>query len=422
MRNPTIELLHILTVLCFTLPLRSQNNNALDFNGTGNVNLPYSSALDFSITSKFTVESWVITSAPTGIIFSNIINAAPYKGYDVGVVNGKFRFAFNEVDPTSWLYVETVTSVNDGLWHHLAAVYKGIPNANSVDLFIDGVLQSKNIIANSLSGPTNNPNPAHIGSRNNTSYFMNGAIDELRVWGKPMCVAELAARMNCQLSGNENGLLAYYNFNEGVAGANNAGITSLPDISGNNQTGTLTAFSLNGPTSNWTLPPAALTGTCQSFSPISISGSTVLCAGQSITLNANGGTTYTWNTLSNANSIVVSPAVTTTYTVSGINSNNSCNGSASITLLVSECTANKEEIANNNNVTVSPNPANGMYDLNGLENSTVVEVYSYSGALLFGTVAEAGKIALDISRQPIGIYILNCRNEKGQRSYRLIKE
>jgi subtilisin-like proprotein convertase family protein len=44
-----------------------------------------------------------------------------------------------------------------------------------------------------------------------------------------------------------------------------------------------------------------------------------LCAGQSSTLTAGGGTSYTWSTGSNANPISVSPTTTTTYSVTATN-------------------------------------------------------------------------------------------------------
>ncbi|MCC6369748.1 MAG: T9SS type A sorting domain-containing protein [Bacteroidia bacterium] len=47
----------------------------------------------------------------------------------------------------------------------------------------------------------------------------------------------------------------------------------------------------------------------------------VVCAGSSLTLSASGASSYTWNTGSNANSIVVSPSGSTCYTVTGTNSN-----------------------------------------------------------------------------------------------------
>ncbi|MDD5570900.1 MAG: hypothetical protein PHD97_07055, partial [Bacteroidales bacterium] len=52
-----------------------------------------------------------------------------------------------------------------------------------------------------------------------------------------------------------------------------------------------------------------------------------ICKGKSITITAGGGTTYTWNTTQNGNSIIVSPVVNTTYTVTGADASN-CTGTA----------------------------------------------------------------------------------------------
>ncbi|MDX1409371.1 MAG: hypothetical protein R3330_14590, partial [Saprospiraceae bacterium] len=46
-----------------------------------------------------------------------------------------------------------------------------------------------------------------------------------------------------------------------------------------------------------------------------ISNDTTICDGASVTLTANGGVTYSWNTSETTPSIVVSPSTTTTYTV-----------------------------------------------------------------------------------------------------------
>jgi len=50
---------------------------------------------------------------------------------------------------------------------------------------------------------------------------------------------------------------------------------------------------------------------------LSVSGSTLVCGGQSTTLTAAGATSYTWSTGAVSNSIVVSPTSATSYTVSG---------------------------------------------------------------------------------------------------------
>ena len=50
---------------------------------------------------------------------------------------------------------------------------------------------------------------------------------------------------------------------------------------------------------------------------VQISGSSMICAGGSVTLNATGGSTYEWSTGSTNNSTTVMPTVTTDYSVTG---------------------------------------------------------------------------------------------------------
>lgn len=65
-----------------------------------------------------------------------------------------------------------------------------------------------------------------------------------------------------------------------------------------------------------------------------ITGTNILCIGSSATLSASGASSYTWNTSSNAASIVVSPTVNTTYTVTGTGANG-CKKSATLAIGIS---------------------------------------------------------------------------------------
>jgi hypothetical protein len=47
-----------------------------------------------------------------------------------------------------------------------------------------------------------------------------------------------------------SGLVAYYLFNEGIAGGNNTGVTTADDVTSNHLAGTLTNFALTGSTGN----------------------------------------------------------------------------------------------------------------------------------------------------------------------------
>ncbi|MGQ0829516.1 MAG: gliding motility-associated C-terminal domain-containing protein [Bacteroidota bacterium] len=63
-----------------------------------------------------------------------------------------------------------------------------------------------------------------------------------------------------------------------------------------------------------------------------ISGTTSICNGQSTTLTANGGTTYSWNTGATATAITVTPASTTTYTVTA--TTGGCTGATTVQVTV----------------------------------------------------------------------------------------
>lgn len=64
---------------------------------------------------------------------------------------------------------------------------------------------------------------------------------------------------------------------------------------------------------------------------VSIGGGGSICTGGSATLTASGGVTYSWNTSSTNNPIVVTPSVPTTYTVWGTNAHN-CTSTATATV------------------------------------------------------------------------------------------
>jgi len=147
-----------------------------------NVNLPYSSSINFSLTSSFSIEGWIKTNSFSNqVICSNKVDVSPFLGTEVAIVSSKLVFEIANNYLTSMIRIQTVNSYNDGNWHHFACVYKGIPNANNVDIYVDGLLQAVNVTNNNLTTPPNITNGYRIGSRNNTTYFYTGEIEELRI-------------------------------------------------------------------------------------------------------------------------------------------------------------------------------------------------------------------------------------------------
>jgi len=110
--------------------------------------------------------------------------------------------------------------------------------------------------------------------------------------------------MNCEIASSGTGLLVNYHFNQGSDNANNSGITTLTDASGNSINGTLNGFFLTGAVSNWVGQGAVTSGTtCGAFSIPSVtvtasSQTDISCNGGTngaASVNASGGSGLTYN-------------------------------------------------------------------------------------------------------------------------------
>ncbi|OJJ21013.1 hypothetical protein BKI52_10590 [marine bacterium AO1-C] len=215
-------------------------NNALSFNGT----------TDYVLTSlnqpagDFTMEAWIQYEGAAGDNFQPII-ASTNQEFFIGKNNGNTNFGIQDGG-----YDGTINSANafDGNWHHVAVSRSG----TSISLFIDGVF----VFSGTFSGAATST--LRIGNEPESGgFFFTGKIDEVRIWNVAKTCAEINATKDIELTGTETDLLAYYNFNHGTAAGNNTGLTTLPDVSTNTNTGTLTDFtgldgSVNsGQTSNW---------------------------------------------------------------------------------------------------------------------------------------------------------------------------
>lgn len=143
--------------------------------------------------------------------------------------------------------ISAPTALSLNVWHHLAATYEA--TSNSLILYVDGVLANQGIPTVTVT--TSGTNGMVIGRRNDSTNYFGGSIDEVRIWSVVRSPGEISAYKNAELCLPVNGLFTYYKFNEGTASGNNAGLTSLPDLTGNNNNGNLNGFALTGNTSNW---------------------------------------------------------------------------------------------------------------------------------------------------------------------------
>jgi hypothetical protein len=331
--------LSLLIILIFSTHLIKAQSAAscLNFDGTNDfVNLPNNSGV-FNVGSNHikTVQFWYKSNSTSGAhvrIFSTG-SAGWTSGLWLGFASGSSFLMLEMSDgvSTGQVVTSTVSTRGDNNWHHATAVLNG----GSALLYLDGVLQNTGNISG--EGAMNSSGAVHIGNsyNNESGSYFTGNVDELRVWDKPLCATEILNTKDCELTGTENALVAYYQFNQGIFNSSNSSIATLSGSTSIVNTGTLVNFALSGLTSNWTQPGGVTTGnTCSVTAAVNLSisaGGSVICAGQSLMLTASGANSYTWLPSNSIGSvIVVNPTISTNYTLIG------STGSAS-----SGCIANK---------------------------------------------------------------------------------
>ena len=213
--------------------------NALSFDGIDD-NVRINSSLGNFGTSNFTIEAWVKTSASSqGTIISKR-DAPSYGNFftlEIGS-NGKLSLHINESSVANYTEIESSSAINDGSWHHVAAVR----NSGQLFLYIDGQQAASPV---SIIGNPNISNSVttyigqlqFAGAPTPTDRF-NGTLDEIRIWSDARTANEIANNYRTQLSGTESNLEAYYNFNSSSG-------TTLFDISTNNNDGEMYNFTGN---------------------------------------------------------------------------------------------------------------------------------------------------------------------------------
>ena len=145
----------------------------------------------------------------------------------------------------------------------------------------------------------------------------------------------------------------------------------------------------------------------------------------SIDLSATGAASYTWaspGTFTIGQSVTASPNVTTTYTVTGINGNG-CLSQTTVVQFVSECTDLKENNNTVNNLSVHPNPNNGVFTvrLSGSEVKTF-DVLDISGKIVLTHSTTDIRAEFDIHDLANGIYYLRVRSNNEVHFAKIVKQ
>ncbi|MCU0437614.1 MAG: T9SS type A sorting domain-containing protein [Raineya sp.] len=168
--------------------------------------------------NNFTIEFWIKTTQTGGLsnawqngygLVDAEDNGAP-NDYGVSLGNGKIVAGIGDGNPTPEDFsLASVTSVNDGAWHHVAVTRSG----NNMQIFIDGDLNASGSAVDVLV-PVGNV-PLTFGSLQTNLNYFKGQLDEIRVFSTVRSEPEIEADM-ISTATNIVGLVGYWNFEQGT--------------------------------------------------------------------------------------------------------------------------------------------------------------------------------------------------------------
>ncbi|KAA0248974.1 MAG: hypothetical protein EDM75_13605, partial [Chlorobiota bacterium] len=135
-----------------------------------------------------------------------------------------------------------------GVWTHIAMVFDGTltGNVERLKLFVNGIQKTLTFTGADIpeythAAPVDPEDVPHIGAESQYTSNFDGDYDEISFWNTALTPSQIREYMTRNLSGNEDGLQAYYRFNE-TAG------TIAYDHSSNGRNGTLINMSFGNNT------------------------------------------------------------------------------------------------------------------------------------------------------------------------------
>ncbi len=163
---------------------------AAQFNGTSSY-----VAIPRSVVADFTVAMWVRTTDTAGGAGGQWWSGKGLVDGEVGgggadwgtsIVNGKLAFGVGSGSGDTT--IASSISINDGAWHHLAATRDNTSGA--MRIYVDGIPRG------SGTGPIGErtlPPALRIGCLQTGNNFLNGALDDVRLYSRVLSDAELSA-------------------------------------------------------------------------------------------------------------------------------------------------------------------------------------------------------------------------------------
>jgi hypothetical protein len=199
-------------------PGKSTGNRVLSLDGKDDCVRVADSQSFHSLTNAITIEMWI--KASSFYADSGAVNSIIRKNIAPNAENFLLRFRNVAGKPALEMSVgydievlQVAYEFDTGKWYHLAGTYDG----SAITVFVNGVT----ILSQKVSGSLYIDESDLFIGRGDPEFsfgeYLHGALDEIRIWNVARSQKEIQAAMNTTLTGKEQGLVAYWNFDDGTA-------------------------------------------------------------------------------------------------------------------------------------------------------------------------------------------------------------
>jgi len=219
-----------------------EQDYSMSFDGVNNsVIIQPSSILDASVTNELTLSSWVKINDTTSLEsilryypdnLNNPNSGEPNMQYSMSIDNGKIYFIagagninINQFEQGYSNQGTSTLSINQ--WLYITITY----DQEYIKFYINGILDYERSIDANFDNK--NGGQLFIGSDGIFEQWkLNGGIEDTEIWNKSLTQEQIQSYMSCPPTGEEEGLVGYWDFNESLG-------DTVYDISGNGNHGVI---------------------------------------------------------------------------------------------------------------------------------------------------------------------------------------
>ena len=209
--EPRLSYFFLIIWLCQATAV--SQNSTLSLNGKNGSCVIVNPISNFP-TTQVTIEFWMRSS-------DNSHEGTPISYASTKSHNEFLLYDYGNFEPSiHGSNIHTKISKNDGIWHHVAMTWQSVDG--NMELFIDGTaafsheLSKGQMLTDGGSFVIGQEQDSVGGSFDSGQSFI-GEIDEVRIWNFVRTEEEIQIAMHSVLTGKEEGLISYWNFDDGTA-------------------------------------------------------------------------------------------------------------------------------------------------------------------------------------------------------------